>query len=79
MNDGGERTEASAVMTEILLSPICGAAGFSVSLQNSLPALPRFNLHQRFLYPKEARLILKRHRLLSELIHSSNSDYVVAR
>jgi len=47
MNVGGERTEASAMMTEILLSPIFRASDFTVNVKNSLP---RFNLHQRFLY-----------------------------
>lgn len=54
------------MMTEILLSPIFGASDFIVNVKNSLPTLLRFNLHQRFLYPKEARLILMRHRLLRE-------------
>ena len=44
MNDGGERPEASAMMTEILLSPIFRASDFTVNVKNSLP---RFTLHQK--------------------------------
>lgn len=44
MNVGGERTEASAMMTQILLSPIFRASDFTVNVKNSLP---RFNLHQK--------------------------------
>ena len=55
MNVGGERTEASAMMTEILLSPIFRASDFTVNVKDSFP---RFNLHQRFLYREEAPLIL---------------------
>lgn len=39
MNVGGERTEASAVMTQILLSPIFRASDFTVNVKKLFAAL----------------------------------------
>ena len=39
MNVGGERTEASAMMTQILLSPIFRASDFTVNVKKLFAAL----------------------------------------
>ena len=65
MNVGGERTEASAMMTEILLSPIFRASDFTVNVKDSLP---RFNQHQRCLYREDAPWILLSEADCSEFI-----------